>query len=52
MRDLVDVIRPLLNSAMSDIGIQESDWNNLLASSTDSSIRRCRNALPLTFLKC
>ena len=37
MRDLVDVIRPLLNSVMSDIGVQESDWNNLLASSTDSA---------------
>ena len=37
MRDLVDAIRPLLNSVMSDIGVQESDWNNLLASSTDSA---------------
>ncbi|MFL2971886.1 MAG: arginine--tRNA ligase [Candidatus Thalassarchaeaceae archaeon] len=37
MRDLVDTIRPLLNSVMSDIGVQESDWDNLLASSTDSA---------------
>ena len=37
MRDLVDAIRPLLNSVMSDIGVQESDWDNLLASSTDSA---------------
>jgi len=37
MRDLVDTIRPLLNSVMSDIGVQESDWGNLLASSTDSA---------------
>ena len=36
MRDLVDTIRPLLNSVMYDIGLQESDWDNLLASSTDS----------------
>ena len=36
MRDLVDTIRPLLNSVMCDIGLQESDWDNLLASSTDS----------------
>ena len=37
MRDLVDVIRPLLGSVMSEIGVQESDWNNLLAGSTDST---------------
>ena len=37
MRDLVDAIRPLLNSVMSEIGVQESDWDNLLASSTDSA---------------
>ena len=37
MRDLVDAIRPLLGSVMSEIGVQESDWNNLLAGSTDST---------------
>ncbi len=37
MRDLVDAIRPLLNSVMSGIGVQESDWDNLLAGSTDSA---------------
>ncbi|MED5231810.1 MAG: arginine--tRNA ligase [Candidatus Thermoplasmatota archaeon] len=37
MRDLVETIRPLLSSVMSDIGVPESDWNNLLASSTDSA---------------
>ena len=37
MRDLVDAIHPLLNSVMSDIGVKESDWGNLLASSTDSA---------------
>ena len=37
MRDLVDAIRPLLGPVMSEIGVQESDWNNLLAGSTDST---------------
>ncbi|MEK9908747.1 MAG: arginine--tRNA ligase [Candidatus Thalassarchaeaceae archaeon] len=37
MRDLEDAIRPLLGTAMSEIGLQESDWNNLLAGSTDST---------------
>ena len=37
MRDLVNAIRPLLGSVMSEIGVQESDWNNLLAGSTDST---------------
>ena len=37
MRDLVDAIRPLLGSVMSELGVQESDWNNLLAGSTDST---------------
>ena len=37
MRDLVDAIRPLLGQVMSEIGVQESDWNNLLAGSTDST---------------
>ena len=37
MRDLVDAIRPLLGSVMSEIGVQKSDWNNLLAGSTDST---------------
>jgi len=37
MRDLVDAIRPLLGSVMSEIAVQESDWNNLLAGSTDST---------------
>ena len=37
MRDLVDAIRPLLGPVMSEIDVQESDWNNLLAGSTDST---------------
>lgn len=37
MRDLVEAIRPLIGSAMSNIGIQESEWNDLLAVSTDST---------------
>ena len=37
MRDLVDAIRPLLGSVMSEIDVHESDWNNLLAGSTDST---------------
>ena len=37
MRDLVDAIRPLLGPVMSEIGAQESDWNKLLAGSTDST---------------
>ncbi len=37
MRDLEDAIRPLLGTAMSEIGLQDSDWNNLLAGSTDST---------------
>ena len=37
MRDLVEAIRPLIGSAMSNIGIQESEWNDLLAVSTDSA---------------
>ena len=37
MRDLVDAIRPLLGPVMYEIGVQESDWNNLLAGSTDST---------------
>ena len=37
MRDLVEAIRPLIGSAMYNIGIQESEWNDLLAVSTDST---------------
>ena len=37
MRNLVEAIRPLLGSVMSQLGVAELDWNDLLAGSTDSA---------------
>ena len=37
MRDLIEVLRPILNPVMSDMGLLESDWKDLVSSSTDTS---------------
>tara|TARA_B100000902_G_scaffold150299_1_gene146846 strand:+ start:27021 stop:28751 length:1731 start_codon:yes stop_codon:yes gene_type:complete len=37
MRELLLSIRPLLSSIMENMNVQEEDWSELLASSTDSS---------------
>ena len=37
MRNLVEAIQPLLGSVMSQLGVAELDWNDLLAGSTDSA---------------
>ena len=37
MRDLIEVLHPILNPVMSDMGLLESDWKDLVSSSTDTS---------------
>ena len=37
MRDLIEVLRPILNPVMSDMGLLESDWKDLVSSSTNTS---------------
>lgn len=37
MRDLIEVLQPILNPVMSDMGLLESDWKDLVSSSTDTS---------------
>ena len=37
MRDLIEVLHPKLNPVMSDMGLLESDWKDLVSSSTDTS---------------
>ncbi len=37
MRDLIEVLHPILNPIMSDMGLFESDWKDLVSSSTDTS---------------
>ena len=37
MRDLIEVLHPILNPVMSDMGLLEADWKDLVSSSTDTS---------------
>ena len=37
MRDLIEVLHPILNPVMSEMGLLESDWKDLVSSSTDTS---------------
>ncbi|HJM29499.1 MAG: arginine--tRNA ligase [Candidatus Thalassarchaeaceae archaeon] len=37
MRDLVDSISPVLRDVMSELGVEENDWSDSLAGSTDSA---------------
>ncbi len=37
MRDLVDSISPVLRDVMSELGVEENDWSDSLADSTDSA---------------
>ena len=37
MRDLIEVLHPILNPVMSDMDLLESDWKDLVSSSTDTS---------------
>ena len=37
MRDLIEVLHPILNPVMSEMDLLESDWKDLVSSSTDTS---------------